>query len=99
VWDAIGFYPAIPGVGGVILGAPMFDKATLHLGMGKTLIVSRTGPGIYVQNVRLNGKDFPGSWITLDKLETGTTTLEFTMGPDPNRERGQSIADRPPTFR
>ena len=99
VWDAIGFYPAIPGVGGVILGAPMFDKATLHLGMGKTLIVSRTGPGIYVQNVRLNGKDFPGSWITLDKLETGTATLEFTMGPDPNRERGQSIADRPPTFR
>jgi putative alpha-1,2-mannosidase len=49
--------------------------------------------------VKLNGKDFPGSWITLDKLETGASTLEFTMGPDPNRERGRAIADRPPAFR
>jgi predicted alpha-1,2-mannosidase len=99
VWNALGFYPAIPGVGGVILGAPMFDKATLRLGMGKTLIVIRHGTGIYVQSVKLNGKDFAGSWITLDKLEAGTTTLEFTMGPEPNRERGRVEADRPPTFR
>jgi predicted alpha-1,2-mannosidase len=99
VWDALGFYPAIPGVGGVILGAPMFSKATLHFAMGKSLIVSSAGPGIYVQSVKLNGKDFPGSWITLDKLETGASTLEFTMGPEPNRERGQAIADRPPAFR
>jgi len=99
VWDALGFYPAIPGVGGVVLGAPMFDKATLQLGAGKTLVVSRHGSGIYVQSVKLNGKDFAGSWITLDKLETGDSTLEFTMGPEPNRERGRAIADRPPAFR
>jgi predicted alpha-1,2-mannosidase len=99
VWNALGFYPAIPGLGGVVLGAPMFSKATLHLAMGKTLVVSRHGSGNYVQSVKLNGKDFPGSWITLDKLETGASTLEFTMGPDPNRERGRAIADRPPAFR
>jgi predicted alpha-1,2-mannosidase len=99
VWNALGFYPAIPGVGGVVLGAPMFDKATLHFGMGKTLVVSRRGSGIYVQSVRLNGNDFPGSWVTLDKLETGASTLEFTMGPEPNHERGRAIADRPPAFR
>jgi predicted alpha-1,2-mannosidase len=98
VWNALGFYPAIPGVGGVVLGAPMFDKATLRLGTGKTLIVSRHGSGIYVQSVKLNGHDFSGSWITLDKLEAGASTLEFTMGPDPNRERGRAIADRPPAF-
>jgi predicted alpha-1,2-mannosidase len=99
VWNALGFYPAVPGVGGVVLGAPMFDKATLHLGMGKTLIVSRHGSGIYVQSVKLNGIDFPGAWIPLDKLEAGDSKLEFTMGPEPNRERGQAIADRPPAFR
>jgi putative alpha-1,2-mannosidase len=77
----------------------MFDKATLQLGAGKTLVVSRHGSGIYVQSVKLNGKDFAGSWITLDKLETGDSTLEFTMGPEPNRERGRAIADRPPAFR
>jgi putative alpha-1,2-mannosidase len=99
VWNALGFYPAIPGVGGVVLGAPMFDKATLRLGTGNTLTVSRRGSGIYVQSVKLNGKAFPGSWITLDKLEAGDSTLEFTMGPEPNRERGRDLADRPPTFR
>jgi predicted alpha-1,2-mannosidase len=31
VWNALGFYPAVPGVGGVVLGTPMFDKATLRL--------------------------------------------------------------------
>jgi putative alpha-1,2-mannosidase len=67
--------------------------------MGKTLVVSRRGSGIYVQSVRLNGNDFPGSWVTLDKLETGASTLEFTMGPEPNHERGRAIADRPPAFR
>ena len=99
VWNALGFYPAIPGVGGVVLGAPMFDKATLQLGMGRTLIVSRRGSGIYVQSVKLNGQKFTGSWINLDKLESGASTLEFTMGPDPNRERGRDLADRPPAFR
>jgi predicted alpha-1,2-mannosidase len=99
VWNALGFYPAIPGVGGVVLGAPMFSKAALQLGNGKTLIVSRHGSGIYVQSVKLNGRDFRGSWITLDKLETGNASLEFTTGPEPNRERGRDLADRPPSFR
>jgi predicted alpha-1,2-mannosidase len=99
VWNALGFYPAIPGVGGVVLGAPMFSKATLHLGVGKILTISRRGSGIYVQSVKLNGKDFAGSWITLDKLEAGKSSLEFTMGPESNRERGRALADRPPAFR
>jgi predicted alpha-1,2-mannosidase len=99
VWNALGFYPAIPGVGGVVLGAPMFSKATLHLGTGKTLVVTAHGSGIYVQSVKLNGTDFPGSWITLDKIQLGTSTLEFTMGPEPNRDRGRNIANRPPSFR
>jgi len=77
----------------------MFSKAILHLGMDKTLIVSSHGSGIYVQSVKLNGKDFAGSWITLDQLEAGASTLEFTMGPEPNRERGRDLADRPPAFR
>ena len=37
VWNALGFYPAVPGVGGVVLGTPMFPSAAIHLGDGRTL--------------------------------------------------------------
>ena len=99
VWDALGFYPAVPGVGGLVLGTPMFDKATLHLAGGRTLVVSRQGSGIYVQNVTLDGSNFPKFWVPLSKLQAGTTTLNFTVSPTPNEKRGSGIADRPPSFR
>jgi predicted alpha-1,2-mannosidase len=99
VWNALGFYPAVPGVGGMVLGAPMFDKVTLRLAGGRTLVVSRKGPGVYVQKVALDGADFPGSWLPLSKLHTGTNELQFTMGDEPNKEHGRALADRPPSFR
>ena len=99
VWDALGFYPAIPGVGGLVLGTPMFDKTTLRLAGARTLIVSRQGAGIYVQNVSLNGAPYPNSWLQISKLRPGTTQLHFVMDTQPNKERGQAIADRPPSFR
>ncbi|MGD0631653.1 MAG: GH92 family glycosyl hydrolase [Terracidiphilus sp.] len=99
VWDALGFYPAIPGVGGVVLGTPMFDKTTLRLSGGRKLIVSRIGEGIYVQKVTLDGAEYPNSWLPLDKLHPGTTQLDFTVAPTPNKQRGAAIADRPPSFR
>jgi predicted alpha-1,2-mannosidase len=99
VWNALGFYPAVPGVGGVVLGTPMFDKATLRLSGGRTLVVSRQGPGVYVQSVTLDGAAYSKGWLPIAKLHPGTTQLEFTMGTVPNAARGTSIADRPPSFR
>jgi len=99
VWNALGFYPAVPGVGGVVLGAPMFDKATLKFAGGRTLIVTREGSGIYVQKVTLNGAPYASSWLPVSKLAQGTTQLHFTMGDQPDKQRGSSIADRPPVFR
>jgi putative alpha-1,2-mannosidase len=99
VWDALGFYPAVPGVGGLVLGTPMFDKATLRLSGGRTLIVSRQGSGIYVQKVSLDGAAYPSSWLPIAKLRAGITQLHFIMDAQPNKERGSALADRPPTFR
>ncbi len=99
VWNALGFYPAVPGVGGVVLGTPMFDKATLRFSGNRTLVVSRGGKGVYVQGVTLDGAPYANSWLPIDKLHTGTTQLHFTMSEQPNKERGASEADRPPTFR
>ncbi|MGA7241714.1 MAG: GH92 family glycosyl hydrolase, partial [Terracidiphilus sp.] len=47
VWNALGFYPAVPGVGGVVLGTPTFDRATLQLAGGRTVVITRDGLGIY----------------------------------------------------
>ena len=99
VWDALGFYPAVPGVGGLVLGTPMFDKVTLRLGGRRTLAVSRQGAGIYVQKVLLDGAPYSSLWLPLEKLHPGTTQLEFIVDSQPNKARGSAQADRPPSFR
>jgi len=99
VWNALVFYPAVPGVAGLVLGTPMFEKATLRLAGGRTLVVSRQGSGIYVQKVALDGAPYSSTWLPLDKLHRGVTQLEFTTDTQPNKSRGAAISDRPPTFR
>jgi len=99
VWNALGFYPAVPGVGGVVLGTPLFDKATLRLSGGRTLIIVRKGSGFYVQKVALNGIEYPNTWLPLEKLHPGTTRIEFTTGDTPNKQRGRDLENRPPSFR
>jgi predicted alpha-1,2-mannosidase len=99
VWNALGFYPAVPGVGGLVLGTPMFDKVTLRLGGGRTLVVTREGSGIYVQKVTLDRAPYSSLWLPLEKLHPGTTQLQFSVDTQPNKARGSAQADRPPSFR
>jgi len=99
VWDALGFYPAVPGVGGVVLGTPMFDKATLHLAGKRIVVISRRGSGFLVQKVTLDGMEYPNSWLPLEKLHPGATRIEFTTADTPNKQRGLDIENRPPSFR
>ncbi len=99
VWNALGFYPAVPGIGGMLLGTPMFNKATLRLAGDRTLVITRQGSGRYVQAVSFNGAEFASSWLALSRLKPGTTQLHFTMDETPNKKRGSADADRPPSFR
>jgi putative alpha-1,2-mannosidase len=71
----------------------------LRLAGDRTVVIARQGTGAYVQNVTLDGAPFPGSWLPISKLHTGTTQLHFTMSQEPNHQRGTSDADRPPSFR
>jgi predicted alpha-1,2-mannosidase len=98
VWNAIGMYPAIPGVGGVVLGTPMFKKVVIHLGDGRTLSVQGLGTGPYVQKVLLNGVPYPGSWLPLASLGKGASDLQMFLDTKPNKDRGRAEADRPPSF-
>jgi predicted alpha-1,2-mannosidase len=99
VWNALGLYPAVPGVGGFVLGTPNFKKVTLHLAAGRKLVVSRSSPGFYVRQVFLDGVPYSNSWLPLEKIHRGTTRLDFSTDSQPNRIRGTTILDRPPSFR
>jgi putative alpha-1,2-mannosidase len=92
-------YPAVPGVGGVVLGTPLFKKAVVHFGDGRTLVIQALGNGFYVQKASLNGVSYPSSWLPLSSLQNGTTELQFSLAMEPNKDRGRSEADRPPSFR
>ncbi len=68
VWNALGFYPAVPGVGGVVIGTPMFDQATLIWRADEQWLSTREGQGIYVQQVMLNGVPYANSWLPISKI-------------------------------
>lgn len=98
VWSALGFYPVIPGVGGLALGTPLFPKATMKLGAGRELEIARRGEGVYVQSVTLNGAEYDSAWLPLDRLEAPRSRIVFTMGTAPNRQWATLPEEYPPSF-
>lgn len=98
VWNALGLYPGIPGVGGLLIGTPMFSSAAIHMGDGRTLSIRSTGTGPYVQQVLFDGKENENSWLPLSALSEGTSNLDFTLSPEPNKQRGEPDSERPPVW-
>jgi len=97
VFSALGFYPVTPGSGEYVLGSPLFTRATVKLSDGKTLVVSapeNNRNNFYVQDVRLNGKRLDVNYVTHKQLTAGGR-LEFTMGSEPQKERGTAPSSRP----
>ncbi len=97
VWNAIGMYPVIPGVGGFALGTPMFPRVSMHLGNGTLDIVSR-GQGIYVHSVVVNGKPQASSWLELSALSQPQNRVEFELGAEPDHDWAVKPASFPPSF-
>lgn len=98
VWNALGLYPVIPGVGGLVLGTPMFPRAAIRLGDGRTLEILAQGQGVYVQSVKLNGKAYNSTWLPMDALTAKENRLEFQLGPQPNKTWATQPANLPPSF-
>ena len=98
VWNALGLYPGIPGVGGLLIGTPMFPSAAIHMGNGSTLSIHSTGSGPYVKQVLFDGQENNSSWIPVSALDKANSRLEFTLSPEPNKQRGLPATERPPTW-
>ena len=98
VWNAMGMYPVIPGVGGLALGTPMFQRVSMHLGNGKTLEIVSHGQGIYIHSVKVNGKTNESSWLALSALSQKDNRVEFELGTDPDHDWASRPASFPPSF-
>jgi len=94
VFAQLGFYPEIPGVGGVTVNSPMFPSATLLLGDHRLQIRADGAPGkLYVQGISLDGQPVQNWWIKWEKLKHANT-LEFTLSGQSNHQPGEA----PPSF-
>jgi predicted alpha-1,2-mannosidase len=96
LFTVMGFYPVCPASNYYVLGSPGVKRATMHLSNGATFTMTAENlseANIYVQSVRLNGKEWNTPFLPYDELRNGGR-LSFTMGPQPNKRWG--IDGRPP---
>ena len=96
VISSLGLYQVDPVGGRFVIGSPIFDKATVSVGQGKTFTVvarNNSDRNIYVQSARLNGKTLNNSYIDFADIRRGGT-LELTMGPKPSKW-GTAVKNRP----
>ena len=100
VLSALGFYTVDPSSDVYVLGSPIFDRAALKLGNGKTLeIVARnnSAQNLYIQSATLNGKRWTKPWFRHADIANGAS-LVLTMGSKPNPAWGSAPADAPPSL-
>lgn len=85
ILSSLGFYSVCPGSNQFVLTTPLFDKATIRLANGKTLVITANQPeqNRYIASVNLNGNELTDCFITYDQLMEGGT-LSFTLSDQPD---------------
>lgn len=97
VFAALGFYPVCPSVPEYIISGPHFDKITIELDEGKSLIINSQGVSKgkkYIHQIKLNGKVYSKNFFNHFDLVNGGV-IDFVMSDRPNKEWGVSEKDKP----
>lgn len=100
VLSAMGFYTVDPSTPNYIIGSPIFDKVTLHMGNGKNLVIearNNSQNNCYIQSATLNGRTWNKPWFSHSDITNGAD-LVFQMGPKPNRDWGSAPDAAPPSM-
>ena len=87
ILSSVGLYQVDPVDGRFVIGSPLFDKAIVNVGGGKTFTVvakNNSDKNIYVQSARLNGETLKSSYVDFNDFSRGGT-LELVMGPKPSK--------------
>ncbi|HUA62737.1 MAG TPA: GH92 family glycosyl hydrolase [Verrucomicrobiae bacterium] len=100
VLSAMGFYTVDPARPEYILGSPIFDDVTIHLGNGKAFEIAANNnseKNLYIQSATLNGKPWNKPWFSHADIAEGGK-LVFQMGSAPNRNWGSAPDAAPPSM-
>jgi len=96
VFAGIGMYPMIPGYAGFSVNSPSFTHITIHLGSGKTLVITGgSQTKLYISSLKVNGKTWNSTWIPYSLIKNGGH-ISYSLSETPNKNWG-TIAN-PPSF-
>jgi len=87
IFSAIGLYPVNPVSGDHMIGSPLFQQVRLHLGNGKTFVISapaNSEKNMYIESAELNGKPLTIPMLCWEQIQQGGT-LTFAMGRAPSQ--------------
>lgn len=99
IFGALGMYPELPGSDVLVLAAPLFPQAVVHLN-GGDLVIRGQGAAAdapYVQSLTVNGEPWQRPWLRFRNLARGAT-LDFRLAAKPNHRWGSAPADAPPSY-
>ena len=97
VMNAMGFYTVDPARAEYIIGSPIFDEVTIHMGNGKDFTIvamNNSETNLYIQSAELNGEPLERPWFTHAAIANGGR-LVLKMGPKPNKSWGSSAEAAP----
>ncbi len=100
VFSALGFYPVDPASPDYIIGSPLFDEATIHLGNGNDLVIqakNNSEKNGYIQSATLNGRPWNQPWFRHADIANGGRFV-FQMGSKPNPNWGSAVDAAPPSM-
>ncbi len=100
VWSALGMYPMTPGTATLALGSPLFRRAVIDLGAGRTLGIVGTDASAgraYVRSATWNGATWSRAYAPAAAITDGGT-LDFRLGSSPARGWARRAADAPPSY-
>ena len=100
VLSSIGLYPEISGVGGFVVGSPVFPQVTIALASGAAIQINApetSAERVYIQRMTVNGQDYGSSWIPWKTISSGGK-IDFVLGPAPNPNWGSQSSAVPPSF-
>lgn len=81
ILSSLGIYQVEPAGGRYMFGSPLFDKAVVNVGKGKTFTIiahNNSAKNVYVQQIKLNGRPYKKLYIDYKDMVSGGT-LEFFM--------------------
>ena len=98
VLAALGLYHAAPGSQAWELSTPAFDRAVVHVGGRRELVIDAPGASRlrkYIQSATLDGKAFGRTWLPSKKLHTGGR-LAYELGARAGGQWGTGPGAAPP---